>query len=500
MAVANINAGRGQNVKTRHRTFDEAFAKWQKVRHAISGDLKAYLRNVGANEPDPEYGRRRQQEYADGAICYNFTKRTLSGMVGSVMRKDPEQIIPDRMEYLLQNADGTGVGLWQHVQDTLMEIDSIGRGGLLVDAPNVEASTMAEQNAGLLNPTIAFYTAENVINWRLERHGSVLKVVMIVLREEYEYTDGTDEFSPNYGEQYRVLDIFDGNYRQRLYRFDSKGAMIGDFVEIFPKLGNVPKGVIPFTFIGATNNDSTIDDAPLLPLAELNIGHFRNSADNEESSFVVGQPTLFLAPSNSMTPEMFKEANPNGVRMGSRTGHNLGEGSEAWLVQADPNNLAKENMLNKEQQAVQIGAQLITPTTQITAESARIQRGADTSVMASIARNVSQAYTDALKWVAGMLNIPEGTEIEFKLNMEFFLQSMTSQDRAAWMADINAGLMPATAYYAALRKAGVTDWTDADIKDAIADQPLPVRGQASQVEGAIPSAAAAQQQNDEAQQ
>lgn len=491
MAVANINAGQGQNVKALHRQYQAYAAQWQKIRHALAGDLKTYLRNVGQNEPDKAYGRARQKEYEDGAICYNFTKRTLSGMVGSVMRKDPEQIIPGQMDYLLTNADGSGVGLWQHAQDTLMELDSIGRGGLLVDAPNVEVATMAEQNAGLLNPVIAFYTAENIINWRLERHGSVNRVVMVVLREEYEYTDGTDEFSPNYGEQYRVLDISEGKYRQRLYRFNEKGALMeGGFIEIYPQLGSVEPGTIPFTFIGASNNDSTIDDAPLLPLAELNIGHFRNSADNEESSFVVGQPTLFIAPGENMSLQTFTEANPNGVKMGSRSGHNIGSGGNAFLVQADANNLAKENMLNKEQQAIQIGAQLITPTQQITAESARLQRGADTSVMATIARNVSQAYTDALKWVAAMLNLGD-QEIEFKLNMEFFLQPMTAQDRAAWMADINAGYLPQTAYYAALRKAGVTDWTDEEIKNAIADQPLP---SATTVRGDIPASANPQDQ------
>lgn len=460
-------------VKTLHPQYEESSPKWKKVRHAIAGDLKVYLRNVGKNEPDKAYGDRRQQEYEDGAICYNFTKRTLSGMVGAVMRKDPEQIIPSQLDYLLENADGSGVGLWQSVQDALMEIDSIGRGGILVDAPNVEAATMAEQNAGLLRPVIAYYTAENIINWRLERYGSINKVVMIVLRESYEYTDDENEFRTHCGEQYRVLDIYDGKYRQRIFKFGFKGELLGDEYEIFPNLGNVPVDEIPFTFIGASNNDSTIDDAPLLPLAELNIGHFRNSADNEESSFVVGQPTLFISPGEAMSLEQFKEANPNGIKMGSRTGHNIGAGGSAELIQADPNNLAKENMLSKETQAIQIGAQLITPTQQITAESARLQRGADTSVMATISNNVSEAYTRALKWVAGMMGISEGTEIEFKLNTEFFLQQMTAQDRAAWMADINAGYLPATAYYAALRAAGVTNWTDEQIEDAIADQPVP---------------------------
>jgi hypothetical protein len=318
---------------------------------------------------------------------------------------------------------------------------------------------------------------------------------MVVLREEYEYQSGQDEFSYLTGEQYRVLDVIEGKYRQRLYKFDQKGALLtGQAEEVFPQLGSLEPGVIPFTFIGATNNDHTIDDAPLLPLAELNIGHFRNSADNEESSFVVGQPTLFISPGESMSLQVFQEANPNGVKMGSRTGHNIGAGGNAFLVQAEANNLAKENMRQKEEQAIQIGAQLITPSQQITAESARLQRGADTSVMATIAGNVSQAYTQALKWAAAMVGAQD-EEIEFRLNTDFFLQPMTAQDRAAWMADINAGLLPATAYYAALRRAGVTEWSDADIQDAIADQPLPSAQQGQDVSGEIPASA-----NEEAQQ
>jgi len=484
-----LTNGQNNGVKTKHREWEYHYAKWKRVRNAIAGDLICYLRNVGLNEPDKEYGDARQEEYATGAICYNFTKRTLSGMVGAVMRKEPEQAIPQKLEYLLENADGSGVGLWQQAQDTLGEIDSVGRGGLLVDAPNVQAATMAEQNAGLLNPVLAYYTAENIINWRTERVGSVNRVVMVVLREEYEYQSGQDEFSYLTGEQYRVLDVIEGKYRQRLYKFDQKGALLtGQDDEVFPDTKGMKQGVIPFTFIGATNNDHAIDDAPLLPLAELNIGHFRNSADNEESSFVVGQPTLFIAPGDQMSLQVFQEANPNGVKMGSRSGHNIGTGGNAFLVQAEANNLAKENMRQKEEQAIQIGAQLITPSQQITAESARLQRGADTSVMATIAGNVSSAYTQALKWAAAMVGAPEDG-IEFKLNTDFFLQPMTAQDRAAWMADINAGLLPATAYYAALRRAGVTEWSDADIKDAIADQPMPTVQQSQDVTGEIPDSA-----------
>ncbi|AGN89488.1 portal protein [Serratia phage Eta] len=489
-------------VKTAHREYTANAAKWKKVRDAISGEMRKYLRNVGANEQDAAYGKQRQAEYEDGAIVYNFTKRTLSGMVGSVMRKDPEQQFPTRMEYLNDDASGAGVGLWQHVQDTLMEIDSVGRGGLLVDAPNVDVATMAQQNAGQLNPIIAFYTTENIINWKLKRVGSVNKVVMVVLRELYEYNDSPDEFTTLVGEQYRVLDIDEnGNYRQRVYKFDNSGSLQGGVLELFPKLNGVPKGEIPFTFVGASNNDDTIDDAPLLPLADLQVGHFSNSADNEEMLHTLAQAMLIIAPGTNISPQQWLELNPNGVMYGSRRGLNVGAGGSALLLQMQESTALQAALTAKEQQAIQIGAQLITPTTQITAESARLQRGADSSVMATIARNVSQAYEDCLKWVAQMLGLPD-SGIEFKLNMEFFLQQMTPQEAQQWMAMVQSGYVPTEAMWEAMRRGGWTNWTNAEMKEKIEAAPVPSISAATPVAGDIPASAQQpqadnQQQNDQ---
>lgn len=491
-------------VKNPNAEYMANVGKWRKVRDAVSGNMKHYLRNVGATEVDKKYGEQRQREYEDGAIVYNFTRRTLSGMVGSVMRKDPEQTFPTAMDYLKENADGSGVGLWQHAQDTLMEIDAVGRGGLLVDAPAVSAATMAEQNAGQLNPVIAFYTAENIISWRLKRVGSINKVVMVVLRETYEYVDEADEFTTYTAQQYRVLDIDEnGNYRQRLYRFDRNDSLVGEVENFYPQLRNVPKGEIPFTFVGASNNDSTVDDVPLLPLADIQIGHFSNSADNEEMLHTLAQAMLIIAPGENISPEQWLALNPNGVLYGSRRGLNVGSGGSALLLQMQESTALQAALTAKEQQAIQIGAQLITPSQQITAESARLQRGADTSVMATIACNVSMAYEDCLKWVAQMMGLPD-KGIEFKLNMEFFLQPMTAQDRQQWAADVQAGNMPLEAYWAAMRKSGVTDWTDADIKEGIENAPLPAR--VTPVTGEIPATATEpgrqqqQQPTDEAQQ
>lgn len=493
MATQSANVG----VKTQHKEYIANAAKWKKIRDVLSANCGNYLRDVGASEADKAYGAKRQSEYVDGAVFYNFTKRTLAGMVGAVMRKPPEVMLPDELKYLLTNADGAGIGLIQQSQDALKETDSIGRGGLLVDAPETAAATRAEQNAGRLNPRILFYSAENIINWRTTQFGSTKVITMIVLREEYDYQNTANEFDWLTGELYRVLEIVDGVYQQRLFKFDSAGSQTGDFELIEPNISGKRLDYIPFAFIGAENNDYSVDCPPIDSLADVNIGHFRNSADVEESSFICSQPTLMVYP-GKMSVAQFKEANPNGLRLGSRSGHNLGEGGGAELLQALPSTLASELMRTKEEQAVKIGAQLITPTIQVTAEAARLQRGADTSIMANVANNVSMAYEQAIKWCGAMLGLNvTDDDVTFELNTEFFLQQMTAQDRAAWIVDINAGVLPVRAYYAALRAAGQTNWNDDEIEDELDRQPPPAAPTLNtEVTGDIPPAPEPEQEEE----
>ena len=110
--------------------------------------------------------------------------------------------------------------------------------------------------------------------------------------------------------------------------------------------------------------------------------------------------------------------------------------------------------------------------------------------MATIAINVSKAYEQAVKWCGAFLGKDyTDDDVTFELSTEFFLAQMTAQDRAAWVADINAGYLPATAYYAALRAAGVTNWTDEEIEVAIESQPpAPAPALNTTVQGEIPEA------------
>lgn len=458
-------------VQTKHRNYDAAEEKWKLIRSVVSGDVNDYLRDVGATECDKVVGNARQKEYEDGAIYYNFTKRTIDGMVGAAYRKDPTIELPTQLQYLLDDSDGNGQGIVQQSQDVSREVIELGRGGLFVDSPsalvdengNPKVISRQDEIDGKINPKIQFYPAESIINWRTERFGSVNKLRMIVLREEYEYQSGDNKYLWLTGHQYRTLELDEnGYYMQTVTKFNQVGEAVGE--DAYEPMSNGERMTeIPFVFIGADNNDYNIDEPPMLPLSTLNIGHYRNSADNEEFLHILGQAMLTVSPSNAIAAK-WNELNPEGVKFGARAGLNLGENGSAQILQAQPNNANAQAMKDKEAQAIQIGAQLITPSSQETAEAARIKHGADTSVLSSIANNVSSGYYKAIGWCCGFLGLND-TEYVFELSKDFFLDKLTPEERSQWMAEIQMGITPKAYFYSAMRKTGQIDpeATDEDI-------------------------------------
>ncbi len=334
--VENNNSlyiGSGGIVATAHPQYAMMRKVWERCRSVMRGDCRKYLRNVGRNEACPKYGAERQEEYEEGALLYNFTRRTLDGMVGAQFHKKPTCELPAQLQYLKEDADGNGVGIEQQARDMCSENGEVGRGGLLTEMPNTEGMTRADQNNGLLNPKILPYSAESIINWRVERAGAINKLVMVVLYERYEYISEANEFEYEYGDQYRVLELDEnGLYRQRLFRYNSDDNI--DNVIIEPKANGQRLDYIPFDFFGAQNNDYTVDRPIIEAIADINIDHYRNAADLAELSHLLGQPTLFIAPGQNISADKWLQLNPDGVRMGSRSGHNIGNGGNAFLVQA----------------------------------------------------------------------------------------------------------------------------------------------------------------------
>lgn len=442
-------------VNSTHPEYDKICKRWNLVRSVVDNNAQKWIRTVDLNDPV------RSDQYKQDAILTNFTRLTKIGLTGLVFRKPAVIELPQQLDYLLDDATGYGFGLEQLAQQVVGEVLTTGRYGLLVDCAMEENTA----NTARIKP----YMAESIINWKYKEIGSEYKLSLVVLKECVDEV-GQDGFEWIEKVQYRVLLLDTDNvYHQVIY--DEEGTILSVTVPV--DYNGDYLNSIPFTFVGSENNDACMDSIPLFDLSVVNLGHYRNSADYEESIFVTGQPFIVINLGETNEQE-FRQANPNGIKFGSRAGLTVGMGGSAQLLQANPNQLADTAMKRKEEQAAAIGARLIAPPGgRETAEAARIRFGSQNSALYTITKNVSLAFEICLDYVAQyMMEIV--SYAEFTLNDQFYEESVDPNLLMAQIQAFDRGVMKVEELRNNMRDVGI----DLDDDDNV--QPIdPLMGVAS---------------------
>jgi hypothetical protein len=434
------------SVDHKHPEYQSNIDKWEKVRNVINSDVEKYIRTIDVDDPS------RSRQYREDAILTNFTARTEYGLVGSVFSRVPDVSIPSELSYLEEDATGDMLPMNQLAQKAVGDTLQVGRFGILADYPEAEQGLTQQEVEDLnLKARLIPYNSEKIINWNTERVGGDTKLTLVVLLEEItELLE--DGFTWEKKKAYRVLRLEEGIYTVTIY--DDEEEIVSYTAP--SKADGSTFDFIPFFFIGSKNNDHRVDRAPLYDLACLNIGHLKNSADYEESVHVVGQPTLFLGA--DISTEQFLQSNPNGVKIGARAGHFLGANMQAQLLQPQPNQLADVAMSRKEQQAIMIGARLITNNGGVeTAEAARIRYSSENSALLTIVQNVSAGLQLALEAAYMFMSTSLTEDIKYELNTQFYDKDMDPNLIMAQIQLLNEGLIAKKDVRDNLRMSGIVD-------------------------------------------
>jgi hypothetical protein len=472
---------------------------WRMVNDVCAGEHA--IKRKGTHylpRPNPEDISRaadiRYAQYLTRAVFYNATGRTLSAMIGMAFNSWPTVNLPSAIENLEEDIDGAGLNLVQQAQATMGQVLKTGRAGLLVDYPPVASDTSkADQLDAGVRATVNYYPADAIINWRTERVNGVRYLKLVVLREQF---DKVGAFTLEPVTQYRVLKIDDltdaqgnvlqaGVYKVEIWQLGGESSASWHVVqEYWPKDGAGKNWTeIPFAFVGAVRNTPdleaysefasyamTLPDmtvSPLYDLAVLNLGHYRNSADYEESVFFTGQPQAWMS---GLTEEWRDKLVADGVQIGSRSILPLPQGGAFGIAQAKPNQLAYEAMQTKERQMFSLGARLLEPDSQAkTATQAKFEAGKDHSVLSLVCDNVSNAYTQALQWAALFNGAADWQEALLSIDTEFVVNSLDAPSITAAVQAWQAGSLPDADLWGLFRKVGLIDpsKTDDEIREEI---------------------------------
>jgi len=446
--------------------------RWQKIDNVVAGEYA--IKQAGdlyLPRPNPlddsEENLSRYDQYRDRAVFFNATSRTLEGLIGIAFRRNPAIVITSSMEWIRSDVDGSGGGIINQSHRILEDTFRNARAGLLVDFParnnTISLAELQQQN---LHATITPYRANQITNWRVNENQELSLVVL------YEQIEVGDEFDVGIMEQWREL---------RIGRFstEEEGAAERYVVRIWRRGGDDSAGppeiyaeyqptdaagrawgYIPFTFVGAMDNNAEIDKPPLEDLSNLNLAHYRNSADFEESAYFIGQPTIVFT---GLDDQWIQVMQDNGVYVGSREAIPLPVGATALMLQASPNTLAQEGMRIKEGQMVALGARLLTQGEAVkTAEQSRSETAAAHSVLSLVCDNVSAAYTLALTWALQFTTAGSAEDVMFSIPTDFTGLAADPQLMTALVAGWQAGALPRSDLFAAMRQLGVIDQNKSD--------------------------------------
>ena len=427
---------------------------------AVKDAADKYL-PLAANHPsdkDPRY-----QAYLSRAVYYGFTQETISGLLGLAFRQGVTVDTDTATDYIKKNIDGDGIGIEQQAKAAMTNQIVCGRAGLFVDFPPTDGEvSKAEQERLALSATVNLYDAFSIVDWSSTHIGSASILSRVVLCEN-QYKDSsagsTEEvkvkrtLALDEEGYYFVTEETDDNDQDRVYQpTNSAGQRLN---------------YIPFYFVGATNNDTNIDDAPIYPIADLNIAHYRNSADYETSAFLVSQPQPWATGLN----QDWVNKNMDNFLMGAGL-LSLPQGAAFGIEQTQPNMVSMEAMNHKQQAMIQMGAKLISSSVSFnTASEAIIASASENSRLQTLIDNLVMAYEMAMGALADFNgSVPPEFTIDTDLSAVMADPQLAMAVTDSWMK----GLIPAKDARDYQRSVGLIKRTEEEIEGELADTISPL--------------------------
>lgn len=431
-------------VNEKHPEYLKNLTKWQLMRDALAGEVakEKYVPKLSDQEAE-EYSA-----YVGRAEFYNATARTQVALTGLLFAKPPKVELPEALKTIGENIsldDDTLEALAKNIADECL---SVGRCGVLVDLPSVEKSDYSKLEAERLNlrAYATLYKAENIINWKTTKINGSNVTSLVVLAETYaEPTQ--DEFVDKIKTRYRVLDLHEGYYRQRVFS-ETKAGNFEVVSEIYPSANGQKLEYLPFTFFNVNDLKTAVEKPPLLDLAKVNISHFRSEVDLEHGTHFTALPTPYVTGYQGESSEKLKIGS-TAVWVINDPSAKVGflEFSGAGLSTLENRIAVKEKRMSI------LGARLLLDEkkTAEATETLQMRKSGENAVLTSVAATISEGIVSFLKDIAFFENIA-GENLIYEINTDYNLTMIEPQLLAQIIAGIQSGDIPNEVLYDALLK------------------------------------------------
>lgn len=444
-----------------------ALPEWLMFDDMIEGERAMHAgRDKYLPMPSPddqsEQNIRRYELYIQRATYYNYIGRTLEGLVGASLLRDPESNFEGFLQSVEGDISGEGVSIAQQARKALSQVLLKGRALLWVDYPKTDGrASVADMQSGRVRPVAHLIEAERVINWQTVKIGAEQRLGLVVFESLETEIKGyaLEEVKKIYSLK---LEEVDGrfSYVIEIYR-QQAGKWVLEDIFVPTAANGAPLDFIPATFVGAENNDSEIDDSPLADIAYINLHHYQNSADYEESVHFTGQVQPYIT---GLSQDWVEENYSEGVVLGSKQVLVLPEGGSFGYAQAQPNALVADAMDRKRDAMIELGARImIKGSANRVVADAESDRDREQSILSLAVSNVNSAYAKVAEWLVVFAG--SGSAL-FELSTDFIYHKLSAQELTALVGAWQSGAIPQSELIRALKQANVID-AEKTIEDVI---------------------------------
>ena len=428
-------------IDTKHRDYIANEARWELCRDFSDGEIsvknksKQYLPGLSGQTVG------KYTAYRDNALFFNASGRTVSSLTGLAFSKDPAVTLPSALEYLREDANGSGITLTEMLISGVTNILKTGRAGLLAD------------REGTGKPYLVLYNETDVTNWDVTGDDQ-----FVVLREFYDAPSEKDKYTVEEKTRYRELRFKEGKYSVVVWEQGKKTRTKTEFTEspeILPTKGGKPLDFVPFTIITPNGLDFEVDKSPIEDMCRLQQKHYFHSAGYSSALHTICLPTPVLTGFESKD-EDGKEVI---INLGPDTALVTSEiGAKATFLEFKGGGIdsVKDALTKIEGMLAALGAKLIEPTvgnTRTTAQESRQKATGEAAVMSSIITSVELAAIRILKDIAKWEGA-DPDEVKVTLNRELVRNSIDANMLIALTQAVQSGTMSPQAYYANLSESG----------------------------------------------
>ncbi len=440
------------SVTSTHPAYSETYPDWELVRDVTEGERRIKSKGTtylpipalhmanSDGSPNLEY-----IAYKTRAAFQNFTGRTLDSMVGAVFRKDPSTNEQQwgAVRYLFENIDGQNTSFILQAKTVCRNVVGVGRDCLLVDFPEGQADASLEDvERGLAVATIQRRTAEQVINWRWDPFGAEHRLVLVVIKEEF--NKSRDEFVYEKDIRYRVLRLVpqfteegvptgEAYYVQEIY-IESLGLEAPQS-RVMPMANGQPLQFIPFVFVGIEQNNAEVQKPPVLDIANTNLAHYRVDAEQKHTMHKHSLPQPVVEGADQQFIKKYEE---EPLTLGGDTVLLLPVNSRFHIAQTNFDHTGFHSELERLEVAMKkMGARLLDDDNRAreSGDALSLRRQAENSVMSSIAKNVSAAYELCVTWAGLFMGASVNPLI--KLNTDFKMKSADANQIVAMSQEVD---------------------------------------------------------------